>query len=234
MSLHRAKFRGDESPHRFREVLQHLKREGSNLLVTGAVPTAVTERATQTLVGAADAERKRILALSGGDRNPQRRLPPTVDIDGPNVWVIAQHADKRSAPKSVERAADTELPTAGEGRTALDQLCEEIVVAVEYFDDAADGLDPAELRLSVESLECLEHDHGREDLVQFVRCVTTTIRDVSGMAHYHLPVPDDADVVERLTPLFDARIELRKREGLPTEQRWHVPEYDQSTEWVRL
>ena len=234
MPLERAKFRGDESPHRFREVLHHLKQEGCNLLVTGEVTTAVTARATQTLVGAADAERKRVLALSDGDRSPQRRLPPSVDLGGPNTWIITRRAHKRSVPKPVERAADTELPTTDEGRTALDRVREEIGVAVEYFDDVADGLDPAELRLSVESLECLEHGHGREELVRFVQRVTAIVRDVSGMAHYHLPVTDDADLVEQVSPLFDARIELRKREGLPTEQRWHIPDYDRTTEWVRL
>lgn len=234
MPLERAKFRGDESPRRFREVLRHLKREGSNLLVTGAVTTPITARATRTFLGATDADRKRILALADGERDVERRLPPGVDAAGPNVRVIDQRAHTRSASKAAERSPDAELPTADEGDDALDGLRRDIIAAVEQFDDESDGLDPAELRLSVESLDRLEHDHGTEELLQFVRRVTTAVRDVSGMAHYHLPVADDADLVERLAPQFDARIELRKREGLPSEQRWHVPEYDQTTEWVRL
>jgi hypothetical protein len=34
--------------------------------------------------------------------------------------------------------------------------------------------------------------------------------------------------------LFDARIELRRRDGFAPEQRWHVPEHDARTSWVRL
>jgi hypothetical protein len=53
------------------------------------------------------------------------------------------------------------------------------------------------------------------------------------MAHYHLPLPDDSATVRRLSPLFDARIELRETNGRP-EQRWHFPECEEPTAWVAL
>lgn len=234
MSLQRASFRGDRSTHEFQEVLKRFKSDGCNLLVTGAVSEDVTNHATRTLLGAPDADRKRIVALADSrDEDVGERLPPGVDSNGPDVWLVDQHAEQRSVPKAA-RSDDVELPTADDGKDALSRLREEIVVAIDYFDGVDGGLDPAELRLSVSSLDRLVHEHDLTAVVRFARAVSAMVRGVRGMAHYHLPHPDDDEVVDRLSPLFDARIELRKRDGLPTEQRWHVPEYDQTTDWVRL
>lgn len=228
MSLQRAAFRGDASPRRFREVLTALKREGCNLLVTGAVPEEVTESATRTLLGAPDADRKRIVALpESGERGVGDLLPAGVRPERSDVWVVDQRAHHRSVPKSATTAAR-------DGGDDLDRLREELFAAVDHFDDAADGLDPAELRVSVSSLGRLVHEHDAAAVAGFVRSVGAMVRGVRGMAHYHLPRPDDDDAVERLGPLFDARIELRRRDGVPTEQRWHVPEYGETTDWVRL
>ncbi|UPV74188.1 hypothetical protein M0R89_16815 [Halorussus limi] len=234
MSLQRARFRGDCSTDEFQEVLKRLKHDGCNLLVTGAVSEDVTVKATRTLLGASNAERKRVVALADSRTETVReRLPPGVESDDPNVWLIDQDARQRSVPKAVESAAVT-IPSADAGQSALGRLREEIIAAIDYFSDADGGLEPAELRLSVSSLARMAHEHDPDRVARFVRSVSAMVRGVHGMAHYHLPRPDDDGVVERLSPLFDARIELRKRDGLPTEQRWHVPEHDQTTEWVRL
>ncbi|WP_158056770.1 DUF7504 family protein [Halorussus halophilus] len=232
MALQRAKFRGEDSPDRFREVLHRLKRDGCNLLVTGEVSQSVTARATRTLLGAANVDRKRVLTLADGDQSVHDRLPKGVAPDASSVWVIGQQADHRAVPSPVDEPADGDEPTPDEYRTHLAGLREEILSAIEYFEK--DGLDPAELRLSVDSLDYLGHDHDEASLAEFVRSVSEEVRDVRGMAHYHLRHPDDSELVERLTPVVEARIELRKREGLPAEQRWHVPEYGQATEWVQL
>jgi hypothetical protein len=234
MSLEWASFRGDGSNCEFQEVLKRFKHDGCNLLVTGAVSEDVTVQATRTLLGSADAERKRVVALAdSGSESVGERLPPGVDSSGPDVWLVDQQTQQRSVPKAV-RSADVELPTATDDRDTLGDLREEIVVAIDYFDEADGGLDPAELRLSVSSLDRLAHEHDPDEIARFVRSVSAMVRGVRGMAHYHLPRPDDDEIVERLSPLFDARVELRKRDGLPTEQRWHVPKFDQQTDWVRL
>lgn len=234
MSLQRARFRGDCSAHEFQEVLKRFKQEGCNLLVTGAVSEDVTVRATRTLLGSPDADRKRVVALGDSRRRSVgERLPPGVVPDDSDVWIIDQHTKQRSVPQAV-RSADVDLPTDGDDRDALRQLREEVVVAIDYFEEATDGLNPSELRLSVSSLGWLAHEEDPDAVARFVRSVSAMVRGVRGMAHYHLARPDDDELVERLSPLFDARVELRKRDGLPTEQRWHVPEYEQTTEWVRL
>jgi len=234
MSLQRATFRGDASAHEFQEVLKRFKSEGCNLLVTGAVSEDVTKHATRTLLGSPDADRKRVVALSDTrDENVSERLPPGVDPDGPDVWLIDQQAHQRSVPAAA-RSGDLDLPAGVESQDDLTRLREEIVAAIDFFDETTGGLSPADLRLSVASLDRLTHEHETSDVVRFARSVGAMVLGVRGMAHYHLPRPDDDDLVDRLSSLFDARIELRKRDGLPTEQRWHVPEYGQTTDWVRL
>lgn len=234
MSLQRARFRGDRSTHEFQEVLKRLKHDGCNLLVTGAVSEDVTIEATRTLLGAANAERKRIVALADSQAgNVRDRLPSGVASDDPDVWVVDQDTRQRSVPKAAESAAPR-LPADDSDRSTLGGLREEIILAIDFFADADGGLDPSELRLSVSSLGRLAHEHDPDRVARFVRSVSAMVRGVHGMAHYHLPTPDDDEMVERLSGLFDARVELRKRDGVPTEQRWHVPEHDQATEWVRL
>jgi len=234
MSLQRASFRGDCSTHEFQEVLKRLKHDGCNLLVTGAVSEDVTVQATRTLLGAPNAERKRVLALADSRRaNATERLPTGVDSDDSDVWIIDQQACQRSVPQAAQ-SADVDFPTAGDDRAALDYLREEVILAIDHFQNANGGLDPSELRLSVSSLGRLGHERDPDTVAEFVRSVSAMVRGVRGMAHYHLARPDDDDVVDRLSPLFDARIELRKRDGMPTEQRWHVPKHERTTDWVRL
>lgn len=234
MSFQRAQFRGDCSSHEFQEVLQRLKQRGCNLLVTGAVSEEVTVQATRTLLGAPDADRKRVVALSDSRRgNIHERLPPGVGSDHPDVWIIDQDAKQRSVPQAA-RSVGVDLPTGTADQGALNQLREEIIAAINYFGEADGQLAPTELRLSVSSLGRLAHEYDVDSVARFVRSVSAMVQGVRGMAHYHLTRPDDDEVVNRLSSLFDARIELRQREGLPTEQRWHVPQNDQTTDWIRL
>jgi hypothetical protein len=234
MSLQRASFRGDRSAHEFQEVLKRFKHDGCNLLVTGAVSKDVTVQATRTLLGAPNAERKRVVALADSRRgNVVERLPPGVDSEDSDVWIIDQQTRQRSAPKAAQ-SGDVDFSTVDDDTDALAHLREEIIVAIDYYRGVDGGLAPSELRLSVSSLGRLAHEHDVDAIARFVRSVSAMVQGVRGMAHYHLPRPDDDGVVDRLSPLFDARIELRKRDGLPTEQRWHVPKHEQTTDWVRL
>lgn len=224
--------RGEYPSHEFREALTTLKRDGCNLLVTGTVTEDATEAATRTLLGAPDADRKRVVALAEStERVVADRLPVGVDPAGPDVWLVDQRTHQRSVPKAVP--SDDALPSSDDV-DELARLREELIDAIDYFERQSDGLDPSELRLSVSSLGWLAHEHDQNAVADFVRSVAAMVRGVRGMAHYHLPRPDDADLVERLAPLFDARIELRQREGLPIEQRWHLPEDELTTDWVRL
>src|SRR6056297_1667963 len=103
MSLQRARFRGDRSTHEFQEVLKRLKHDGCNLLITGSVSEDVTTEATRTLLGAANAERKRIVALTDSRAgNVRERLPSGVGSDDADVWLVDQDTRQRSVPKAAK------------------------------------------------------------------------------------------------------------------------------------
>lgn len=216
----------------FGEVLRRLKREGCNLLVTGEVPVEVSDAATRRLLGAPFEDRRRILAFTNaGVERVSGRLPGGCRPSDRDVTIIEQRDATRSTV--AERAGDQGFPVTSVG-TDLDDLQEAILAEIEGFADGADGLAPAELRMSVDSLRLLVDEHGVDAVGAFLEPVTASVTEVRGMAHYHMPMRDDAEPVSTLTSPFDARIELRQRDGFAPEQRWHLPGYGLTTEWVGL
>ena len=207
----------------FKEWLSGLKVRGSNLLVTGEVPEETSAEFSQTLFG--QGRRTRILGLVNPTTVDAESYLP-VSSNGPHTRVI----DRRPS----DRASMVGDSTATQ-QTAIDResFRSALVSAIEVHNDRNDGFTPAELRLGLDSVEVLETNEDLATLTQFLRGITALIRGVHGMAHYHLRVPDDDPLVDELSPLFDARIELRKRPGR-AEQRWHVPTFDETTHWVEL
>lgn len=222
-------FRG-EGTVEFGEVLQRLKQEGCNLLVTGEVPVVVSDAATRRLLGAPFEKRRRILAFTdaGVERVPSR-LPGGCRPGDRDVTVIEQTEDTRST--AVERTGGGRFDVTGVG-PGLGSLEAAILDAVAAYERT--GLEPSELRLSLDSVRLLVDDHGVEPVHSFLESVGVAVAEARGMAHYHMPLPDDSPSVDALSCLFDARIELRKRDGFAPEQRWHVTKYGLTTEWVGL
>ncbi|WP_227376904.1 DUF7504 family protein [Haladaptatus halobius] len=211
--------------------LRELKRQGCALLITGEVPEHVTAKATKRLLGDPNCGRKRLLAFTDAtSEHIDDCLPSGVKRNAPDVWIIDPCGIDRAIPSTAD---DIELPKADEG-SELNRLRQELVQAVGYFDDVAEGLDPAELRVSIDSLEYMLEANDLSPTERFLRTVAALVRGVRGMGHVHLPLPDDSATVQELSPLFDARIELRKRDTLAAEQRWHVPRHDITTIWTKL
>ncbi len=226
-------FRDKEDVYAFREQLEMLRQNGSNLLVTGEVSQCVTNRASQTLFGDDMQDRKRVLALTdAGVPTANEHFPRTITDDDSSVWLIDRGNQRRAMPQAAE-SFGAQLP-ALDGHNGLHALREEIVTAVGFYDDEANSVSPAELRLCVDSLNYLVDEHETPEIKRFLRSVGAIVKGVRGMAHYHLPVPDDAEIVRELSPLFDARIELRQQNGDDPDHRWHVPELDMTTAWVDL
>lgn len=226
----RTRFRGDGDDSRFAKWLSDLKQSGSNILITGAVPDAVSARASRHFFGREE-RRFRILGLtdqtitSGG-----ARLPDDASFDDPTSWIIDQRRGERSVPVTANCVtSDLNPPETDDAQ----QLCDEVQTAISFYEKQASGLDPAELRVGIDSLFPLV----QEDLStteHTLRTLGATVRGVQGMAHYHLRVHDDDEIVDELMPLFDARVELRKLSRRNPEQRWHAPEIDAKTMWMRL
>jgi hypothetical protein len=226
-------FRDEEDVYVFRDHLESLRQHGSNLLVTGEVSQRVTNRASHTLFGDDMHDRKRVLALTdAGINTADEHFPVGVSSDDPSVWVIDRGNRRRTLPQAAASFGETLPPL--DGQNGLHELREEIVTAVGYYDDAADGVSPAEFRLCVDSLNYLVDEHDLLALKRFLRSICAVIKGVCGMAHYHLSMPDDDAMVAELSPLFDARIELRQRNEDHPDHRWHVPSLDMTTAWVDL
>lgn len=216
-------FRGETSTS-FGDVLAALKQSGCNLLVTGAVAEDVTARATRKLLGTPTEPRERVLALTDPvAENPVTYLPGSLYPHHDGVEILDY--------RDVGRAATTAERSDGGSPRMLGAIGEELCATV-----ASRGreTDPAQLRLGVMSLRPLLDQHDADSVAKFVDELTSTVLDTRGMAHYHLRLPDDDPVVESLSPLFEARIELRQLDGMIPEQRWHVPDEGAETDWVTL
>lgn len=206
----------------FMEWLSGLKTSGSNLLVTGDVPEATSARFSRTLFGRG--RRTRILGLvnpAALESDSYLPVPPTA----PRTHII----DRRPTNRSTATAASNEF----EGKFDRETFRASVVSAISSHAKRNDGFAPAELRFGLDSIEMLDVNDDLVSVRQFLRGITAIVRGVDGMGHYHLRVPDDHQKVGELSPLFDARIELRKRPGR-AEQRWHVPGFDGTTHWVKL
>ncbi|WP_435152081.1 DUF7504 family protein [Haladaptatus sp. DFWS20] len=223
------RFRGEDDHITFQSWLHRLKRQGSNVLVTGNVPDAVSANASRIFFGRH--HRYRILArIDRTISSPESRLPESTSVESSTTWVLDQRNGERSIPTAATPiASHLELPE----KDNVCQLRAEIQTAISFFEERADGFDPAELRVGVDSLfPFVQRDLSMTK--QTLRTLAATVRGVRGMGHYHLRVGDNEEIVEELTPLFDARIELRKRPGVQPEQRWHVPKLGKTTVWVKL
>ncbi|WP_231184245.1 hypothetical protein [Haladaptatus sp. DYF46] len=206
----------------FTEWLSGLKASGSNLLVTGEVPETTSAEFSRTLFG--QGERTRVLGLVDPSTPAAESYLP-VSFEDPQTRVIDRRPEDRGL---ASRSSSIEQLT-------IDRQTfrSEVVSAISSHEEQNDGFAPAELRLGLDSIGMLEINDDLVSVGQFLRGLTAIVRGVRGMAHYHLRVPDDDPMVAELSPLFDARIELRKRPGR-AEQRWHVPNLDETTHWVEL
>lgn len=217
-------------PSTFRGWLASLKRQGCNVLITGSVREEVSQRITRKLLGTPTRSRTRILGLTDQDPGDVDALLPGDLASADDVHVVNYGCGTRTA----DAAASSSDQSRAEWRARdLDQFQSDICKAITAAKDLERGYDSAELRVSLFTLSYLVSQYDLEAVEQFVSGVGDHVRGVSGMGHYHFPLPDDSETVRRLAPLFDVRIELREKRGLP-EQRWHFPERDALTSWVGL
>ena len=206
----------------FTQALAALKRHGSGLLVVGAAAQETHLAACRRLLGkGSDRTRRRLVVLTDG-------VPGAADrTDDESVRVI----DRRPATRGSTATASS----AGDGPSDLATLEREVVAAVESIEREAGGLEPAELRVCLDSLRTLVDRHDPEEVERFLDGVLEAVRDVDGMCHVHFPVERDGEAARRFADLFDATVEVQLPAGSRhVEQRWHLHDADVSTDWVSL
>lgn len=225
--------------------LHELKSTGCNLLVVGDAPRPLFARASGRMLGDAESVRYRVLAMT--DATPQSiadRLPDPAESPrslAETAHVLTHAGARRSVTESTGANTPSKLAGVRETRIAdpeLTGLQSALVEVIDEFADDADAIRPADVRVSIDSLEPLLDFYG-EDAVR--RCLGTVggrVRDHEAMAHYVLPKPFESDAVRDLAGHVDAIVELRlvdsAADGQHAEQRWHVPSRDLTVGWTPL
>lgn len=208
----------------FNDFLRDAKRRGCNLLITGRVSREVSALCSRIMFGCGD--RRRILALTDPDALDQRDYLPsgTKPSDAATSVLDGQ---------SLDRSATGRRTRADDGRT-LQHWQRRIQTEIDDHASAVE-LEPAELRLGIESLTAFRERYSTPEIRHALHVITGVVRSVGGMGHYHLHSDDEwtDEIADPRFP-FDARVELRNEEGRPPEQRWHVPALETTTDWVVL
>lgn len=211
---------------RFAQSLSALKRRGSNLLVVGTAGTGSQISACRRLLGEErDGPRRRLFVMTDTTVPVADRLCGRPDADSLSVvdWDTSIRGAAASAPAST---AGPDIP-GGDDLVSLERT-----IAAEIDDLEGDGLEPAVLRVCVDSLRPLLAEHDQSEVDRFLGAVTARVRDARGMGHFHLPVEYDSGPVRSVSGHFDAVLEVRET-GI-AQQRWHLLEEDLTTGWLPL
>jgi hypothetical protein len=247
----------DEDLAVFQSRLRRLKREGCNLLVVGDVPRELFTRASESMLGDADARRWRVFGLTDAtpesvrDRLPSADAAPRPHSETTKIVTHAVGSQRTADTASVTDITAPETTVPGEAVPEVDvsdgdleAFQRELVSALDVFGVRSHR--PAAVRLSVDSLAPLLDRYDRESVRRFLRTVADRVHDRNAMAHYVLPVAYDSDTCQGLTEEFDAVVELRTTIECATdssddsprphraEERWHLPESDTTMPWVPL
>ena len=220
---------------RFAQALSELKEEGSALLVVGTVPDEKFGEATRSLLGHADGGTRRRLFVTTEDKVPDiRSRIPDADLlpVSESVRVLALGDIARSSAATAGTGNET-VQIERIGTDELDTVAETMLEKIDEFERLAAGFEPAELRVSVDSLTTLIDAHGREAVFRMLHLLNHIIREKKGMAHYHLPVEHGSGIVRMFSPLFDAVIELRLKDD-ELQQRWHLQDPEITSDWVQV
>lgn len=229
----------------FLNLLNEMQATGCNLLVVGDACPDLFTRASANLLGDPTELRYRLFAATDASpRSVAERLPDASESPRPlaETTQLVNHATTpRSVASAVDSADESGLAEIPERRVADPQLAglkTALIEGIEEFADRADGLEPAELRVGLDSLDALLDHYGEEVVRDLLRAVGERVYEHDAMAHYVLEEPYDSERVESLADEMDAVIEIRAVDpdeyGHDAQQRWHVPERSITTDWTPL
>ncbi|SEQ36018.1 DUF7504 family protein [Natrinema salaciae] len=193
----------------FARTLGTLKREGSNVLLVGSEATGTHETACQRLAGATK-------------RDSRYRL-----------FVTDERGVSCGGDHETDCVHTIDYSSTVDDRTPLGALGIEVVETIDEFADDADGFEPSELRVCVDSLVPLLREHDPQAVFRLLHMITSRIDQARGMGHYHVPLPRDHDAVNLFEPMFDAIVTVRSRGGTE-EQQWYLRETETTTDWLEL
>lgn len=229
----------------FTRTLAGLKRRGSGLLLVG--PQPAMDEACNRFLGESQTEpRQRLLVRTDGDSHHADEactgLGSAVDCTGGSndgtTKVIERVTHTRGAAivsnsRRKKTGTDTEPETTVLTSRSLPRLGITISEVIDEFDQGCSGLESGELRVCFDSLIPLLEEYDQEAVFRFLHILTARVRNVNGMAHFHLPAEMDSTIINTLAPVFDAVVEVRTTGGV-AEQRWRLVQQDVTTDWLSL
>lgn len=215
---------GGTEKEAFATKLEALKQKGSSVLIVGTDHEAHTAACRQ-LLGEQGTDRYRILVVTEEACCSEDCLDDS--------WRRSSRTRiiTRSATKSTPVEADDSQSIVSSD--LLSPLGVAVADAVASLQAEANGFEPAQLRLCVDSIAPLLVNHDPKSVFRLLHVLTTRVKQVQGMGQYHLPVDRDHDAARLLEPLFDAVVEVRSQDDR-TEQRWHLRDQGTSSEWIVL
>lgn len=231
--------RGDEltdtERREFVSRLRELKRDGAALLVVGNVPDAAAAHACQQTLGDTASANRRHLFVSTNATGPsitdrlsaplERLRPETTTLV---TWTAESRSTAATPPPQPPRSGIAPVHVENE---QLSELGIAISREIKAFEDTGREFAPSELRICFDSLSAVFADCDRDKIFRFLHVLIGRVRSVRAMAHFHLPVDYDSELVRQFAPLFDATIELRSVDGR-TQQRWHLHDEELTSNWL--
>ena len=227
----------------FAQALESLKQEGANILLVGPGAKAAHERVCCRLLGElSDQPRYRLIVTAS--ETTYRGHSCTAAETGPETHVLEidppADGESSAATDSTDPTAENRCETAAEEMhlthapdVSLSALGSAVFDAVSEIDAGCGGLEAAELRVCVDSLVPFLNEYQTEAVFRLLHMTTASVKQVSGIGHFHLPLDVDHDAVNLLEPLFDATVEVRIRDG-GYEQRWCLRDSNGPSEWLEI
>lgn len=217
-------FGGTPDSATFARTLSDLKREGSNILLVGEDTSGAHEDVCRRLLGEDDDTQRFRLFVITRDAEGCTDTPMATPGTGPVRILRQAGAPSIDAKNVVTSTVDSDF---------LSALGMDFLDIVEEIAAEGDGLEPAQLRVCLDSVRPLVERHRSETVFRLLHMMTARIREENGMGHFHLRIARDHEYVRLLDPLFDAIVEVRTTDGT-VEQRWHLRDGDVTSDWLTV
>ena len=221
----------ERSDQKFAEQLSRLKQHGTSVLIVGSVRDTHRESITRLLIGDDAGEiRHRVLVSTNGSTGDCFHYLNNRSSGLTELITYGAHS------RSVSTTSTPIEPVVDESERVAEDLSDlgiEISSAIERIEMDTEELNPADLRVCIDSLVPLLDQYGEERVFTFIHLINGRAITAGGMCQYHLPVERTANVVSVLRPLFDIVIELRENQGI-CQHRWTLVDSEHESGWLPL
>lgn len=240
--------RGHADAQAFSNELASLKRGGCNVLVVS--DAAGRDPACERLLGAPELDRRHVFLTTSTD------VSTVLDRHRPRRTDEASLGVVDATPGRATRSAAAASPAAEGAGPSIDSapITEDWYDRVESLTDydglfhaARDALDrvsedvdgPGEVRFCLDGLDPLLEGAEREGVAEeslftFLHLLTSKVRAVDGMGHFHVSEQVGDDHLGTFEPLFDATLHIDTDETGAPRQRWELHESGRVTDWFEF